>query len=99
MQLLCGLEIRRVWDGLNSGKQPVHRGHQFPKWGFAFFQVFEGQLGRTANSIDQVVGHPVSLIRFHPILPLASVELGATHCFCRGVGQNAVGPGTTSLPI
>jgi hypothetical protein len=99
MQLLSGFEIRRVWDGLNSGKQPGHCGYQFPKWGFAFFPVFEGQLGRTANSIDEVVGHALSLIRFHPTLPLVSSEYGVAHRVNRGMSQNAVGPWTTRPPI
>ena len=42
MQLLYGLDIRRMWDGLNSGKQPVQGGYQFPKWGFSLLPVFEG---------------------------------------------------------
>jgi hypothetical protein len=99
MYLLPSFGIRRVWDGLNSGKQPVHCGYQFPKWGFAVLPVFERQLGRTANPIDEVVGHPMSLVRFHPTLPLASVELGTAHRFDRGMSQDSVGPGTTRPPI
>ena len=34
MQLLCGFDIRRMWDGFHSGKQPVQGGYQFPKRGF-----------------------------------------------------------------
>ena len=99
MQLLYGLDIRRMWDGLNSGKQPVQGGYQFPKWGFAVLPVFEGQLGRTANPIDEVFGHPMSLVRFHPTLPLASGEFGVAYRFYWGMSQNAVGPRTTSPPI
>jgi hypothetical protein len=79
MHLLSGFDLRRVWDGLSTGKQPVHCGYQFPKRGFAILPVFERQLGRTANPIDEVFGHALSLVRFHPTLPLASVELGAAY--------------------
>ena len=99
MQLLYGLDIRRMWNGFNSGKQPVQGGYQFPKWGFSVLPVFQRRLGRTANPIDKVVGHPLSLIRFHPTLPLASGQLGAAHRFNRGMSQNAVGPRTTRPPI
>jgi hypothetical protein len=39
-QPLSGSDIRPVWDGLNSGKQPVHRGYEFPKRSFAFLPIF-----------------------------------------------------------
>ena len=99
MQLLSSFGLRRMWDGFNSGKQPVQSGYQFPKRGFAFLPVFEGQVGRATDPIDEVFGHPLSLDRFHPTLPLAGGELGAAHRFYRGMSQNAVGPRTTSLPI
>lgn len=92
-------DIRPVWNGLNSGKQPVHCSYQFPKWGFAFLPVFEGQSGRATDPIDEVFGHALPLVRFHPNLPLASGELGAAHRFYRGMSKNAVGPRTTSPPI
>ena len=41
MQLLPGFGLRPLWDGLNSGKQPVYCGYQFPKRGFAVLPVFE----------------------------------------------------------
>jgi hypothetical protein len=81
MQLLYGFDIRRVWDGLNSGKQPVQGGYQFPKWGFAVLPVFERHVSRSTDPIDEVVSYALSLVRFHPTLPLASVELGATYRF------------------
>jgi hypothetical protein len=88
MQLLSGFGIRRMWDGFSSGKQPVQGGYQFPKWGFAVLPVFERQLGRTANPIDEVFGHSLSLVRFHPTLPLASGEFGAAYRLNRSVIQD-----------
>jgi hypothetical protein len=41
MQLLCGFDIPRMWYGFNPRKQPVYRGYQFPKRGFAVLPVFE----------------------------------------------------------
>ena len=99
MQLLCGFDLRRIWDGLSTGKQPVHRGYQFPKWGFAVLPVFERRMSRTTDTVDEVVGHPLSLVRFHSTLPLASREIGAAHRFYRGMSQNAVGPRTTLPPV
>ena len=97
MQLLYGFGLRRVWNGFNSGKQTVYSSYQFPKRSFAFFPVFEGQVGRATDPIDEVFGHPLSLVRFHPTLPLAGGELGAAHRFYRGMSQNAVGP-RTAIP-
>ena len=99
MQLLYGFDLRLMWDVLNSGKQTVQGSYQFPKRGFAVVPVFQRRLGRTANPIDEVVGHALSLVRLHPTLPLASREIGAAHRFYRGMSQNAVGPRTTSPPI
>jgi hypothetical protein len=99
MQLLCGFGLRRVWNGFNSGKQTVQGGYQFPKRGFAVLPVFEGHVSRTANAINEVFGHSLSLVRLHPTLPLASGELGAAYRFYRGMSQNAVGPWTTRPPI
>jgi hypothetical protein len=99
MQLLCGFDIRRVWNRFNSGKQTVQGGYQFPKRGFAVLPVFEGQLGRTANPIDEVFGHPMSLVRFHPTLPLASVELGAAYRLNRSVIQDSTRPRTARPPV
>jgi hypothetical protein len=99
MQLLCGFDLRRMWDRLNSGKQPVYCGYQFPKWGFAVVPVFESQVGCAANPIDEVFGHALSLVRLHPTLPLASREIGAAHRFDRGMSQDLVGPRTTRPPI
>ena len=99
MQLICGLGIHSGWERLNSGKQTVQGGYQFPKWGFSLLPVFQRRLGRTANPIDEVVGHPLSLVRFHPTLPLASGELGASHRFYRGMSKNAVGPWTARPPV
>ena len=41
MQLLSGFDLRRMWDGFSSGKQPVHGGYLFPKRGFAVLPIFE----------------------------------------------------------
>ena len=57
-----GFNILRIRTVLNSGKQTVQGGYQFPKWGFAVLPVFERHLGRTANAIDEVFGHPMSLV-------------------------------------
>ena len=99
MQLLCGFDLRPVRNGLNSGKQPVQGGYQFPKWGFAVLPVFEGQVGRATDPIDEVFGHALSLVRFHPTLPLASGQLGASYRFYRGMSQDSLGPRTTRPPV
>jgi hypothetical protein len=62
IQLARGFDILIIRKGLNSGKQPVQGGYQFPKWGFAVLLVFRRRLGRTTNPIDEVFGHPMSLV-------------------------------------
>jgi hypothetical protein len=99
MQLLYGFDIRRVWDGLNSGKQPVQGGYQFPKWGFAVLPVFERHVSRSTDPIDEVVSYALSLVRFHPTLPLASVELGAAYRLNRSVIQDSTRPRTARPPV
>ena len=94
-----GFNILRIRTVLNSGKQTVQGGYQFPKWGFAVLPVFEGHVSRSTDPIDEVVSHALSLVRLHPTLPLASGELGAAHRFYRGMSQNAVGPRTTRPPV
>ncbi len=97
--MACGFDILRIRTVLNSGKQTVQGGYQFPKWGFAVLPVFERHVSRSTDPIDEVVGHALSLVRFHPTLLLASVELGTAHRFDRGMSQDSVGPGTTRPPI
>ena len=99
MQLLYGFDLRRMWERFNSGKQTVQGGYQFPKWGFAFFPVFERQIGRSTDPIDEVFGYPMSLARFHPTLPLASVELGAAYRLNRSVIQDSTRPRTARPPV
>ena len=88
MQLPCSFGIHSGWEGFNPGKQPVQGGYQFPKWGFAFFPAFERQIVRSTDQIDDVFGYPMSLVRFHPTLPLVSVELGAAYRLNRSVIQD-----------
>ena len=99
MQLLYGFDLRRMWERFNSRKQPVQGSYQFPKWGFAFFPVLEGHVSRSTDPIDEVVGHALSLVRFHPTLPLASVELGTTYRLNRSVIQDPTRPRTARPPV
>jgi hypothetical protein len=62
MQLLSGFDIIIIIKRFNSGKQTVQGGYQFLKWGFAVLPVFERQLGRAADPIDEVFGHSLSLV-------------------------------------
>ena len=94
-----GFNILRIRTVLNSGKQTVQGGYQFPKWGFAVLPVFEGQVSRSTDPIDEVVGHALSLFRFHPTLPLASVELGAAYRLNRSVIQDPTRPRTARPPV